>query len=160
MPVKVYTLEDANRLLPTVETAVRLMQTAVRQAHLARDRVAVLEVLGASDPQSPENEEWNDCRAELEEWKEAFQAEVERLAEHGVIVRDVKDGLVDFPAQRDGQLVFLCWRLGEASIRFWHEPGAGFAGRRPIEEGERFEGGADPDGPDGPDGPDVPGDGA
>jgi hypothetical protein len=41
---------------------------------------------------------------------------------------------VDFPAERDGRPVYLCWRLGEPSVQFWHEIDAGFVGRRPLEE--------------------------
>ena len=49
-----------------------------------------------------------------------------------VVVRDIDRGLVDFPAIRDGQEVYLCWLIEEDQIRFWHEPEAGFAGRRPL----------------------------
>jgi hypothetical protein len=49
-----------------------------------------------------------------------------------VMVRDVERGLVDFPAIRDGEEVYLCWLLDEAEIGFWHYPEAGFAGRQPL----------------------------
>ena len=51
----------------------------------------------------------------------------------GVIVRDIQMGLIDFPAVRDGQLIFLCWRRGEAlRIDWWHPTNTGIAGRRPL----------------------------
>jgi hypothetical protein len=49
-----------------------------------------------------------------------------------VVVRDVERGLVDFPALRDGEEVYLCWLVDEDEIGFWHAPDAGFAGRRPL----------------------------
>jgi hypothetical protein len=49
-----------------------------------------------------------------------------------VVLRDVDRGLIDFPAVRDGQEVYLCWLLDEDEIGFWHEPEAGFGGRRPL----------------------------
>lgn len=50
-----------------------------------------------------------------------------------IVLRDVDRGLIDFPALRDGHEVYLCWLLDEEeSIGFWHEPDAGFAGRRPL----------------------------
>ena len=49
-----------------------------------------------------------------------------------VVVRDVERGLVDFPAMRDGEEVYLCWLVDEDEIGFWHAPDAGFAGRRPL----------------------------
>jgi hypothetical protein len=53
----------------------------------------------------------------------------------GCVLRDADAGLVDFPARvRGGRTVFLCWRLGESEIGFWHGAGEGFAGRRPLRE--------------------------
>ena len=49
-----------------------------------------------------------------------------------IVLRDVDRGLIDFPTLRDGEEVYLCWLLDEDEIGFWHEPGAGFAGRRPL----------------------------
>ncbi len=49
-----------------------------------------------------------------------------------VVLRDLDRGLVDFPALRDGEEIYLCWLLDEDEIRFWHEPDAGFAGRQPL----------------------------
>jgi hypothetical protein len=50
-----------------------------------------------------------------------------------IVLRDVDRGLIDFPAMRDGAEVYLCWLIDEEeSIRFWHDPDAGFAGRRPL----------------------------
>ncbi len=49
-----------------------------------------------------------------------------------VVLRDVDRGLVDFPALRDGEEIYLCWLIDEDEIGYWHEPGAGFAGRHPL----------------------------
>jgi hypothetical protein len=57
------------------------------------------------------------------------------LREREIVLRDLDRGLVDFPAIRDDREVYLCWQEGEDEIRFWHEPDAGFAGRRPIDDG-------------------------
>ena len=61
-----------------------------------------------------------------------LRREVEGLASEGVILRDADTGLVDFPCRREGRTVYLCWRPDEAEVRFWHETGAGFGGRRPL----------------------------
>jgi hypothetical protein len=52
-----------------------------------------------------------------------------------IVLRDLDRGLVDFPALREGAEVYLCWQEGEEEIGFWHEPEAGFAGRRPLDDG-------------------------
>jgi hypothetical protein len=50
----------------------------------------------------------------------------------GVVVKDLETGLLDFPTERDGEVVFLCWRYGEPSVAHWHSLDAGFAGRQPL----------------------------
>ena len=57
---------------------------------------------------------------------------IDELLERGVEVKDIDEGLVDFPALRHGETVLLCWRLGEDEIRYWHTAEAGFAGRREL----------------------------
>jgi hypothetical protein len=57
------------------------------------------------------------------------------LREREIVLRDLDRGLVDFPALREGREVYLCWEEGEPAIGYWHEPDAGFAGRRPLVDG-------------------------
>ena len=59
---------------------------------------------------------------------------LQRLAAKGILVKDPKQGLVDFPAFRAGRKVWLCWKVGEPSVEYWRERDAGFAGRRRIDE--------------------------
>jgi hypothetical protein len=68
-------------------------------------------------------------------WFEAQQVvktEVTYLGERGILLRDPETGLVDFPADREGRSVYLCWRLGEDRVSWYHEVTSGFAGRRPL----------------------------
>lgn len=58
---------------------------------------------------------------------------IERIQNMGIVVRDIRSGLIDFPSLRDGRIIHLCWRRGEPlEIRWWHEVEAGFAGRQPL----------------------------
>jgi hypothetical protein len=57
---------------------------------------------------------------------------VAEIGELGVVVRDPSTGLVDFPAERDGEPVYLCWRLGEDEVAHWHDRDSGFSGRQPL----------------------------
>ena len=63
-----------------------------------------------------------------------MQAAVARLDEWSVQLRDIEDGLADFPALVNGRQVWLCWQLGEDEIHFWHDLTSGFGGRRPLIE--------------------------
>ncbi len=63
----------------------------------------------------------------------AIRSAVERIHATGCVVKDIEVGLLDFPSRINGQDVFLCWRLGEDRIRFYHGLDEGFAGRKPID---------------------------
>ena len=64
--------------------------------------------------------------------QESLKVELLWLADRGILLRDADTGLVDFPAERDGERVFLCWRLGEDHVAWFHGEEAGFSGRRPL----------------------------
>jgi hypothetical protein len=59
---------------------------------------------------------------------------MEHIEDSGCLVKDLDIGLIDFPAMLGQQQVFLCWKLGEPRIEFWHGVHEGFAGRKPIED--------------------------
>jgi len=61
---------------------------------------------------------------------------INRIQETGVLVKDLDIGLVDFPSLVDGEEIYLCWKLGEERIAFWHGIEEGFAGRKPLDEPE------------------------
>jgi hypothetical protein len=64
--------------------------------------------------------------------QETLKTEVEYLAERGILLRDPDTGLIDFPAERDGEQVLLCWRLGEDDVGYYHGMRSGFSGRKPL----------------------------
>ena len=64
--------------------------------------------------------------------QQVLKDEVEYLAQRGIMLRDPETGLVDFPAEHDGERVFLCWRLGEDDVAYFHPERSGFSGRRPL----------------------------
>ncbi len=72
-------------------------------------------------------------RFRREHLAEAVKAALERIEATGCVVKDLDAGLLDFPALIDNEEVYLCWRLGEDRIRFWHRQDEGFAGRTPLD---------------------------
>jgi len=70
---------------------------------------------------------------------------INRIQDSGVLVKDLDMGLIDFPSLLDGEEIYLCWKLGEEHVAFWHRPDEGFAGRKPLDE--PATGGAPPQGP-------------
>jgi hypothetical protein len=118
-----YTVEEADALVPELaERLVRIRaarQVLLREAELVRERVV------ADGGGADAGREYWDSTALL-------RTELERLAEQDILLRDPETGLVDFPAEREGQRVFLCWRLGEDRVAHWHPLDTGFSGRRPL----------------------------
>jgi hypothetical protein len=125
---KRYTIEEANALVPAVRSV--LLQLAVQRRRYAEAHAALHELVqGDADPGQAEDVE------PLEAAVAAVRADMEALGEHltelGIEIRDLEMGLVDFPGERDGQPVWLCWRLADPSVAFWHTNREGFANRRP-----------------------------
>jgi hypothetical protein len=117
-----FTVEEAHAMLPDLRVALERLREA-RQIILASAEKVQAAV--ARNGGGPQGREYSDAMSLL-------RSEVERLSGEGIVLRDVEIGLVDFPATREGRLVYLCWRLGEDSVRFWHDVDAGFEGRRPL----------------------------
>ncbi|MGA9884909.1 MAG: DUF2203 domain-containing protein [Candidatus Acidiferrales bacterium] len=72
-------------------------------------------------------------RREHNHFADTIRNAVERIHATGCVVKDIEVGLLDFPSRVNGQEVFLCWRLGEDRIRFYHGMDEGFSGRKPID---------------------------
>ena len=71
-------------------------------------------------------------RDALEKATDEISRLVKTIEERGILIKGVDPGLVDFPSIREGREVYLCWREGESTIRFWHDVDAGFTGRQPL----------------------------
>jgi hypothetical protein len=133
VPDRLFTPAEANSALPEVrDAAERMVGLRVRMRELEQERAKLTSAIGGNGG----GYVTGDLRAttgELTGLAEAVAACVERLEELGVLVKDLDSGLVDFPARRRGREVLLCWRVGEDEVAHWHDPVAGFAGRRPID---------------------------
>lgn len=122
-----YSLDEANAALPRVGELLRTLRAASERLG---DREA-REALGEAAPGNGGGEPGRTVSEAFIELREAMA----ELREGEIVLRDLVRGLVDFPAMRDGDEIYLCWEEGEPAIAFWHEPEAGFAGRRPLEDG-------------------------
>ncbi len=122
-----FTVEEANALLPTVQRLVAKIQRAharvLRSQEAARLAAAGAQFGGAGMVGGA------DYVTDLM----ALSESVGNLETLGVQIKDYARGLIDFPAMREGQIVLLCWQLGEGdSVEWWHDMEAGFTGRQPL----------------------------
>jgi hypothetical protein len=127
---KHYTIDEANAMLPLLRSILRdITELAVslreRDERLSRARVPA----GGGSPYSEETEQ---MEAEFERDRERLNEYIEELRKLKVELKDPFIGLVDFPYLKDGREVYLCWKLGEPQIAFWHELDKGFAGRQKL----------------------------
>jgi hypothetical protein len=123
-PKKRFTLAQANKSLALVARIVADIVSAHQAATTLQGR---LETLKSSKEQ-------NKTEKELELKLDRLQTLVDELSDVGCELKDYQTGLVDFVGRHQGRDVYLCWKLGENKIGFWHELQTGFAGRKPVSE--------------------------
>ncbi len=128
-----FTLEEAQRLLDTElrELAERMVAARAKSRDLeSRWRKLVIAI--GSNGGNMERPEVRELQGAVEASHSELNEIVGRFTAEGVQVKDMDRGLIDFPADVDGQDALLCWHVGEDRIAYWHSPEDGFAGRRPL----------------------------
>ena len=133
---KLFTVNEANDLLPTLRPLVEQILENIRRLKLASETVIRKENL---DPEAPDlmsrlrqNREITRLVTQVKQW-------VEEINAHGCICKGVEQGLIDFPCVLGSEIVFLCWQLGEPKVNYWHRIEDGFAGRRALLDGKGSE---------------------
>ena len=127
MRAKYFTPEEADQLIPEVEKRIREVTIASEAvSHLTED-------LSRSVEEDLEMLEFMEVKKRLNKAMTEMHRSVEYLEDLGCTVKDLEHGLVDFPARRFGEEVWLCWRVGETKISYWHGKREGFAMRKPLE---------------------------
>jgi hypothetical protein len=127
-----YTVAEANATLPLVRAIVRDIAELARDLHDRQER------LGRVKP-PPRGALLEAYQEEMQHAQADFERDRERLAEYqqelealGIELKDYFTGLIDFPCWMENREVYLCWRLGEPEVGYWHELDAGFAGRQKL----------------------------
>ncbi|MCH7739975.1 MAG: DUF2203 domain-containing protein [Chloroflexi bacterium] len=129
---KLYTVEEANDMLPWVVEQLGIAAEAADRLSEARSDQAELEGLSRSNGHGDIDSRLSDVRADALRALDALRSVLDEFEARGIPVRDVDSGLIDFPGERDGKKVWLCWRMGEPEVGFWHETNTGFTGRQPL----------------------------
>src|SRR6516165_2180747 len=138
MPDKYFNLNEAQELLPVItrelEQVRRGKQTIDQLEQELAQAAARIMMLGGS---IPDHEELAKKRSEGLRLTAQLKQAIERIQETGCVVKDLDQGLIDFPSLLDGREVYLCWKLGEERIAYWHGLEEGFAGRKPLDPSTR-----------------------
>ena len=135
MAEKYFDRREAEELLPAIEPFLEEAQKQKRAldsitAEISNAALRIM-MLGGSLPPFAE---LNHKKNQREKVEEQLNQTVEEIQQTGCLVKDLETGLVDFPSLRGGEKVYLCWKLGEERIGYWHGIEEGFAGRKPLDE--------------------------
>ncbi len=130
-PPRLFTLDEARQLLPVLRPLVAEMRGRAQELERHQQAHALLARRGSGE--GPE------ARAALTRHRSAMEGLVEELrrlighiTHHGVEVKGLDQGLLDFRSERDGRTIYLCWQYDEPDITWWHNLESGFSGRQPL----------------------------
>jgi hypothetical protein len=133
--MKTFTLDEAQALLPVLESLLKRAIECKRSAEEIEERLQdlrqriflsgglLVNVLSVTRQ-----------RAEMEKLVQQAKDSVAEIDAIGVQVKDLETGLLDFPCSVEGEIVLLCWKMGESRIGYWHTVDAGFRGRQPLDQ--------------------------
>jgi hypothetical protein len=122
----IFTPEQANRLLPEIKRRFN-------KVIFKRNEIIII--------QNELNNIMNEClpfknlfekKKKLNESISSLYKEIEEIEDLGILIKSLDEGLLDFPSKRFNEEVWLCWKIGEEKIKFWHEKNEGFLGRKPL----------------------------
>jgi hypothetical protein len=138
-----YDLDSANARIPEMREILEQLKSQredlIRLRDLVLERQEAVEAGGdpsGGQPRSTDEDGPDDelrlIRLRMQGLIDQMQAAVTRIDDLGITLREIESGLIDFPALANGRQIWLCWRLGEDDIGWWHELNEGFSGRREL----------------------------
>jgi hypothetical protein len=127
--VRLFTLDDASKLLPVLRPMLRAIQNDKRRIDELHAQTEGITPAMATNGHANKVTE---IEVEMAQRVQTINSAIHQITEMGVELKDLDLGLVDFPSVRDDRVVYLCWNVDEPSIAFWHEVDAGVAGRQPL----------------------------
>jgi len=129
-----FSLTEAESLLPEIETILREAVSLKSQYQEAEQAIAAFaQRVAMQGGVVVDRASILQSRAQRDGLGVRLKEAMERLEQYGCVVKDLDIGLVDFPTLFHGREVYLCWRMGETGIRYWHGVDEGFAGRKQID---------------------------
>ena len=132
MRERYYTLEEANATLPWLEELLGRMGP-IRDS-LEQQQIELMSMMQhrSGNGAASRDQEIEDGQRSMDDIAQQLRQDLQDITDRGIKVRDIVRGLVDFPSQREGETIFLCWLRGEPQIDFWHDTDEGFGSRKPL----------------------------
>ena len=121
-----FSVNDANKILPIV---IKKFDYAKK---MKAEVIKMEQQLASGITHTASLEEYTIIKRKLNSTITNFYQSIEDLESTGVVLKGLDEGLLDFPAKRFDEEIWLCWKEGETEVKFWHEKDTGFIGRKPI----------------------------
>ena len=132
MMERLFTYEEANSVVPWLEERFAAIAPVRQQLVDRQENLLSLLRRRRSNGHSSSEAEISAEEGEVARLTRQLQDAVREITDRGILVRDIGRGLVDFPSNREGEIVHLCWQRGEPGIEWWHPTNTGFAGRQRL----------------------------
>ena len=133
--MKTFTLDEAQSLVPVLESLLKRAIEGKQAADAVESELSDLaRRIYLSGGMRVDTAKVARQRAEIETHLKLARESIAEIDSIGVQVKDIDAGLLDFPCNLDGEVVLLCWRMGETTIEHWHTMESGFQGRQPVDE--------------------------
>jgi hypothetical protein len=133
--MKTFTLDEAQSLLPVLESLLKRAMEGRRSAQSIESELHNLtQQIYLSGGMRVNSADVAKKRAAVEEHLRQVRESIAEIDAIGVQVKDLDSGLLDFPCRVEDEVVLLCWRMGEPAIQHWHTVESGFQGRQPVDE--------------------------
>ena len=124
--VTYFSITDANKILPTVIKKFNYSKM------LKNEIITIEQQIGLDSASKTSMGDHIILKQKLNKKVTEFYKSIEDLESLGVVLKGLEQGLLDFPAKRFDEEIWLCWKEGETEIKFWHDKNSGFMGRKPI----------------------------
>ena len=133
--MKTFTLDEAQSLLPLVESLLNRATESKQAAEEIDDELSALSRrIHMAGGMNIDIAKVSARRSEIEQHVQRARETMAEIDEIGVQVKDLDTGLLDFPCRIEDEVVLLCWKKGEQAIEHWHTMESGFKGRQPIDD--------------------------
>ncbi len=130
--MKLFTLAEAEAMLSQVREQLEAMQACKREVDAVRDYLEHAVSSTSGNGHVRDENTLAEKRRKAEALVEDINDRLRVLNEWGIELKGLDEGLIDFPSEREGRVVYLCWKLGEEHITWWHEIDTGFANRQVL----------------------------
>lgn len=127
-----YTLEEANATLPWLEEMLTRMVRLREQLGSQQNKLMSLMQHRSGNGVASHDQEIEESQRTQDDLAQQLRQDLQEITGRGIIIRDIVRGLVDFPSDREGQTIFLCWLRGEPQIDYWHGTNEGFGSRKRL----------------------------